>query len=83
MAPTKAKATYVVTTLNLLTKGLTAIGRSLGSGLRSGLPAKNARNYQSVPGAKSQRCCRSRAPAQRAHPAAWLKIHEINALKSP
>jgi hypothetical protein len=26
MAPTKAKATYAVTTLSLLTKGLTAIG---------------------------------------------------------
>ena len=83
MAPTKAKATYVVTTLNLLTKGLTAIGRSLGSGLRSGLPAKNARNYQSVPGAKSQCCCLSRLGHRLPHAVAWLKIHEISVLKSP
>ena len=49
MAPTKANATYAVTTLSLLT----VMGRSL----FTSLPASNADIYQAVPGRKSKTRC--------------------------
>jgi hypothetical protein len=49
IAPTKANATYAVTTLSLLT----VMGRSL----FTSLPASNADIYQAIPGEKSKARC--------------------------
>ena len=70
MAPTKANATYAVTTLSLLT--------AMGSSLFTSLPASNADIYQAVPGGKVRLAVR----APRNGDLTWLKTREINMLKS-
>jgi hypothetical protein len=70
IAPTKANATYAVTTLSLLT----VMGRSL----FTSLPASNADIYQAIPGQKSK----ARCPCTAESKSTWLKTREINMLKS-
>jgi hypothetical protein len=80
MAPTKAKATYAVTTLSVPTKGLMK-GIVAFPGFTRARPERLTQ--QSVPGEKSQRCCPSRHLHSSARVPTWLKIRENNALKSP
>ena len=75
MAPTKAKATYAVMTLSLLTKGLTAIEDAplVHVCPRRTREASKGFRYEKVSAA---------VPPAFPHAKAWLKIHEVNMLKS-
>jgi hypothetical protein len=81
MAPTKAKATYAVTTLSLLTKGPNEdiLEISLGS-----LPARcNAKTSKPFLPEKVSPAVAPRASRHAAAPITWLKTRENKALKSP
>jgi hypothetical protein len=80
MAQTKAKATYAVTTLSLLTKGLTVIAGAPLDSRRA--PALNSKVSKAFPAEKVSGAVHP-APLHRACAAAtWLKIRKNNALKS-
>jgi len=81
MAPTKAIATYAVTTLSLPTKGpIKVIGEFSLVNVAAHLTPKASPAFP----AEKVSLAALLASGDRAQPpATWLKIHEINALKSP
>jgi hypothetical protein len=77
IAPTKAIATYAVTTLSLLTKGpKNVIGKAPGF---TSLPAVTPMLAKRSPQNKSALLSLAALPQR----GTWLKIREINTLKSP
>ena len=81
MAPTKANATYTVTTLSLLAKGpIKVIGEISLVDVAARLTKEASKAF---PGIKVSLAALSPFVRSAASRATWLKIHEINALKSP
>jgi hypothetical protein len=81
MAPTKANATYAVTTLSLLTKGPNE--DILEISLVHVAARCNAKTSKPFPAEKVSSAVAPRYPCHAAAPITWLKTRENKALKSP
>ena len=81
MAPTKANATYTVTTLSLLAKGpMKVIGEISLVDVAARLTTEASKAF---PGDKVSLAALLSFVGCAGPRTTWLKIHEINALKSP